>query len=112
MHGQCTAKPKPDTKRRMARKRQSLQRLGKVARLPIGIRDRLNAHMLDGWPGDKLLRWLHEQPEVRAVLAEHFAGVSITHQNLSVWRHGGYAEWLRARERHTYLYRGGQSSRP
>ena len=86
----------------MARRR-NLQRLGKIARLPSETRERLNAHMLDGWPGDKLLAWLHEQPEVRAVLAEQFGGAPITHQNVSVWRHGGYAEWLRARERQQVL---------
>ena len=83
----------------MARSRRILQRLSKIARLPHTIREQLNAHMLDGWPGEKLLHWLHDQAEVQAVLAERFNGRAITHQNLSVWRHGGHAEWKRAHER-------------
>lgn len=83
----------------MSQQRTSLQRIGKIARLPHAVREGLNGHMFDGWPGDKLLAWLHDQPGVKEVLAEHFKGARITHQNLSVWRHGGYAQWLRARER-------------
>jgi hypothetical protein len=48
----------------MARQRQYLQSQSKIARLPHGIRDQLHIHMQDGWPGEKLLSWLHGQEEV------------------------------------------------
>jgi len=33
-------------------------------------------------------------PQVKTVLAEHFAGRPINEQNLSDWRQGGFEEWL------------------
>jgi hypothetical protein len=82
----------------MARKRHYLQSRSKIARLPHAIREQLHVNMHDGWPGEKLLAWLNGQKEVRSLLGEHFEGRPITQQNLSVWRHGHYAAWLRRRE--------------
>jgi hypothetical protein len=68
-------------------------RVGKIARLPAHIRDELNHRLAQGAIGRNLLTWLNAQPEVQQVMAEEFGGTKITHQNLSVWRLGGYAEW-------------------
>jgi hypothetical protein len=45
-------------------------------------------------PASQILPWLNALPEVRAVLAKYFDGSPIIEQNLSRWRHGGYAGWF------------------
>jgi len=70
------------------------QRRGKIARLPRSIRDQLNVRLDDGQDADQILPWLNDLPEVREVLARHFNGASISPQNLSAWRQGGFNEWL------------------
>ena len=73
-------------------------RIGKIARLPIEIREKLNCRLQDGEPGEDLLRWLNRLPKVRKVLAAQFGGRPINKQNLSDWRLGGYRDWERAEE--------------
>jgi len=70
------------------------QRRGKIARLPRSIRDQLNVRLDDGQDADQILPWLNDLPEVREVLKQHFNGASISPQNLSAWRQGGFNEWL------------------
>ncbi|HEX4265400.1 MAG TPA: hypothetical protein VH597_13770 [Verrucomicrobiae bacterium] len=70
-------------------------RNGKIARLPKEVREQLNHRLENGWRGTRLVKWLNELPEVRQVLREEFHGHPITPQNLSQWREGGYADWLR-----------------
>jgi hypothetical protein len=70
------------------------QRRGKIARLPGNIREELNIRLDDGQEADEILTWLNALPEVREVLATQFEGSSISPQNLSAWRHGGFQEWL------------------
>src|SRR5437879_5768277 len=60
---------------------------GTVGRLPKQIRDRINELMLDG----------HTYREVIAELGKDGAG--LTEDHLGSWNSGGYAEWLRGRER-------------
>ncbi|MGA2053460.1 MAG: hypothetical protein ABSH19_09125, partial [Opitutales bacterium] len=50
-----------------------------------------------------LLAWLNALPAVQAVLAALFDGRPVTPQNLSQWRLGGYADWLRAQEARAWL---------
>src|ERR1700679_1421041 len=69
-------------------------RNGKIARLPLEIRDLLNTRLADGEPGNRLVEWLNSNPAVMIVMAEQFAGRPITEQNISEWRTGGYEEWL------------------
>jgi len=69
-------------------------RNGKIARLPIQIREQLNARLADGEPGNRLVEWLNSNPDVTKVMAEQFEGRPITDNNLSEWRAGGYEEWL------------------
>ena len=68
-------------------------RVGKIARLPYPIRGELNLRIANGVRGIDLVAWLKTLPEVQKVMAELFGGRSITHQNISEWRRGGYAEW-------------------
>ena len=70
-----------------------MTRTGKIARLPWKIRDALNRRLADGESGGPLLRWLNDLPEVRAVLTRQFGGKSVSKQNLSEWRAGGFADW-------------------
>jgi hypothetical protein len=68
-------------------------RKGKIARLPAKIREQVNLRLHDGKTGPQIIAWLHTQPEVLAVLDEHFHEEPITSQNLSEWRSGGYQDW-------------------
>lgn len=77
-----------------------MARIGKIARLPLEVRDALNARLRDGEPGRPLLRWLNELPAARRILDDYFEGKAINAQNLSDWRMGGYREWLQKHDRH------------
>lgn len=72
---------------------------GKIGRCPPHIRDEVNRRLLNGEPASKILPWLNSQEEVLRVLDEHFREEPVTPQNLSEWRKGGYAAWLKRRER-------------
>jgi len=75
-----------------------MARIGKIARLPDGIRSQLNSRLHNGAVGRQIVPWLNSLPEVKRVLAQQFQGRPITEQNLSDWRLGGYEEWLGQRE--------------
>ncbi|MFZ4394187.1 MAG: hypothetical protein ACOYOU_01015 [Kiritimatiellia bacterium] len=74
---------------------------GKISRLPFEIRQRLNARMRDGESDVDLVEWLNSIPEVgKALAAASFGGPkksrpTISAQNISEYRAGGYAAWLR-----------------
>ena len=72
-------------------------RNGKIARLPLEIRDQLNTRLADGEPGNRLVEWLNSNPAVMKVMEEQFDGRPINENNLSEWRTGGYEEWLTLR---------------
>ena len=71
-----------------------MARIGKIARLPGGIRSQLNSRLQEGGEGKQITQWLNSLPEVKAVLAERFDRRPISEQNLSDWRQGGFEEWL------------------
>lgn len=73
-------------------------RNGKIARLPLALREEVNRRLRDGEPGPKILAWLHTRPEVLTILDEYFREEPISAQNLSEWRQGGYQEWLDRQE--------------
>ena len=75
-----------------------MKRTGKIARLPRTLRDQLNQRLHNGEPGVDLIKWLNSLPEVQAILAEHFAGIPISPQNLSEWNNGGFLDWLTTQE--------------
>ncbi|PTY03940.1 hypothetical protein DB346_02790 [Verrucomicrobia bacterium LW23] len=74
-------------------------RVGKIARLPVAIRNEVCRRIYDGQPGPKIIAWLHTQEDVLRVLDEQFHEEPISPQNLSEWRQGGYQNWLSRRER-------------
>jgi hypothetical protein len=75
-----------------------MARNGKIARLPLHIRNGLNERLQNGEMGKPLLDWLNQEPEVKEVLKDQFEGRPINKQSLSDWRRGGYQEWLRHQE--------------
>src|SRR5271170_4991656 len=68
-------------------------RVGKIARLPLAIRQELNQRLENGERGKDLILWLNGLPEVQAVLAAQFGGQPIMPANLSAWNKGGYKDW-------------------
>jgi hypothetical protein len=71
----------------------SRRRTGKIARLPLAIRQQLNQRLQNGESGKALIPWLNGLPEVQAVLAAQFNGQPILQNNLSRWKTGGYVRW-------------------
>ena len=74
-------------------------RNGKIARLPLDIREQLNRRLADAEPGKALVEWLNSLPEVQSVMAGAFGGTAVREQNLSEWKQGGYREWQKQQER-------------
>lgn len=79
-------------------------RTGKIARLPLALREELNRRMLENEPASKILPWLNGLPQMQQIIGEmgeaggHKVGVC-DDKNLSDWRRGGFAEWVARRER-------------
>lgn len=80
-------------------------RTGKIARLPLAVREQLNLRLLENETAAKILPWLNGLPETLAVLAEmpdpNAPGKmvhAIDDRNLSDWRLGGFADWRRRRD--------------
>lgn len=74
-------------------------RRGKVARLPLAVRDMVCERLLQGESARKVLPWLNALPGVKEFLGAEYAGEPVNDANLSAFRHGYYAEWLARRER-------------
>ena len=70
-----------------------MTRNGKIARLPLAVRQQLNLRLQNGALAQDLLSWLNRLPEVQAILAAHFAAKPIDESNLTHWKQGGYLEW-------------------
>ena len=70
-------------------------RTGKIARLPLVIRQQLNERLENGEPNRRLVRWLNSLEPVRQRLAEYFEGRPINENNLSAWKQGGFRDWQR-----------------
>ena len=70
-----------------------MTRNGKIARLPLAVRQQLNQRLQNGELAQDLLSWLNRLPEVQAILAAHFAAKPIDQSNLTHWKQGGYLEW-------------------
>lgn len=71
-----------------------MARTGKIARLPLAIRDELNSRLRDNESGQTILEWVNGLDVTKEILTKSFAGEPISDANLSVWRQGGFAEWL------------------
>jgi len=76
-----------------------MARTGKIARLPLAIREELNMRLRENESGQTLLEWLNGEEVVKQVLAKSFNGEPISDANLSIWRQGGFAEWLEDQDR-------------
>ncbi len=85
----------------MVEGKNTMTRKGKIARLPKVIREELNRRLDDGWLHIRLVAWLNGLPEVKEILDRQFGGRAITPQNLSVWKAGGYQDWVKWRQRMT-----------
>ena len=75
-----------------------MTRVGKIARLPIEFRRKLNLRLRDGEPNKSVVEWLNSLPETKEVLERSFGGRPITEQNMSEWKLGGYVDWLKNEE--------------
>jgi hypothetical protein len=88
-----------------------MTRNGKIARLPLAIRDELNRRLQEGEQGKQLVAWLNGLPKVQAVMKADFEGRPISEHNLSEWKNGGYQNWeadQQALEAVTSLMEGAQ----
>jgi len=57
-------------------------RNGKIARLPLEIREQLNERLADGEPANRLVEWLNASPGVMKVMAKQFERRPITNISL------------------------------
>jgi len=78
--------------------RNPMTRKGKIARLPLAIRQQLNQRLQDGQQARLLVAWLNALPEVQAVLSAEFKGKPIAACNLSRWKKGGYQGWQKEQD--------------
>lgn len=67
-------------------------RNGKIAQLPVAVREELNRRLDDGESGPRLLAWLNALPVVQALLDSRLWR-PINPPNLTAWRQGGYRDW-------------------
>lgn len=72
--------------------------IGKIARLPKSIREKLNRRLDDGRPARDILPWLNALPAVKKILDAQFAGAPINEANLSNWRANGFKRWQKKQE--------------
>lgn len=63
-----------------------MARTGKIARLPFAVREELNMRLRDNESGQTILEWLNGLDQCK--------DAPINDANLSLWRQGGFAEWL------------------
>src|SRR5882762_8897415 len=61
-------------------------RNGKIAKLPKELRDLINHLLAEGATSAIIIKKLAER------------GISLNHQNVSNWRHGGYEDWVAHQE--------------
>lgn len=72
-----------------------MARTGKIARLPLAVREELNMRLRDNENGQTLLAWLNALPVCVERIESTWNGEPINDANLSMWRSGGFAEWLK-----------------
>jgi hypothetical protein len=80
-----------------------MTRNGKIARLPAFIREQLNRRLQDGEEGKGLVTWLNDLPKVKEALEKEFDGRSISEQNLSEWKQGGFEDWQRQQDARAWV---------
>jgi hypothetical protein len=75
-----------------------MTRRGKIARLPLSIREQVNRRLDNGVEGKQIVQWLNSLPDVAAVMAAEFDGQAVNEPNLSHWKTGGYQDWREEQE--------------
>ena len=70
-----------------------MSRTGKIARLPLHIREQINTRIQNGGKGQDIVAWLNSLKEVKAALSKHFDNPTINAGNFSEWKLGGYRDW-------------------
>lgn len=81
-----------------------MHRHGKIARLPLAVREELNRRILEqSHTCREMAAWLNSLPEGKAVCervarARGAASSSIRMNDVSRWQRSGFLEWLRQRE--------------
>src|SRR5436190_24365750 len=88
----------------------NMKRNGKIARLPLAVREELNQRIEDGEVGEVIVGWLNGRPEVQAMVAAEWEGREISEQNLSAWRNGGYRDWAEQRQAMELAVRLGENA--
>jgi hypothetical protein len=74
-------------------------RTGKIASLPVDLREGVNRRKQGGATGREIIAWLNGLPEVEQRLRERFGdNWLINDQNFSDWFTGGYQDWLNRRQ--------------
>lgn len=76
-----------------------MARTGKIARLPLTIREDINERLRDNHSGTDILSWVNALPITQEILKKQFSAEPISDANLSVWRQGGFAEWLEEQDK-------------
>ena len=79
-----------------------MARTGKIARLPLSIREELNERLNENENGQTLLAWLNGLGAVKERINDPksgWDGQPVNDANLSLWRAGGFVEWLADREK-------------
>ena len=75
-----------------------MTRRGKIARLPLDIREEVNRRLENGVEGKQIVEWLNSLPKVTALMAREFDGQPVNEPNLSHWKSGGYRDWQEHQE--------------
>jgi hypothetical protein len=75
-----------------------MTRRGKIARLPMDIREEVNRRLENAVEGKQIVEWLNSLPKVRALLKAEFDGQPVNEPNLSHWKSGGYRDWQEHQE--------------
>jgi hypothetical protein len=76
-----------------------MARNGKIARLPLTIREELNARLRDNENGQTILAWLNALPVCVERIKGEWNGEPVSDANLSIWRSGGFVDWMRDEDR-------------
>src|SRR5665213_717816 len=75
-----------------------MTRRGKIARLPIKIREQINTRLENGEEGIHILEWLDKLPETTEIIDSEFDGLPINDTTMSNWTLGGFRDWVTHQE--------------
>src|SRR6187402_3437894 len=70
-----------------------MARLSKISKLPRPIREDLNERLDRNDTARSILKWLNAVPAVQEMLKISFNSEPVNEQNITNWRHSGFAAW-------------------